>query len=136
MKTMDYKEAAEFLHVTPGTLRNWVSAGKIKALKQPGKKGRVLFSLAELEEWLVLNACRQIKTDSFVLKSEKRLQFNVVLLPSKDSSSICAKIAELSPDMIEAEQASYLSLCPEELQAIGKAFLQAADDRKHKRPAA
>lgn len=133
---MDYKEAAAFLHVTPGTLRNWVSAGKIKALKQPGKKGRVLFSLAELEEWLVLNACRPIKTDSFILKSEKRLQFNVVLLPSKGDSSICAKIAELSHGKLEAEQERYLSLSPEELLAIGKAFLQASEDQKHKRPVA
>ena len=40
MQTMNYKEAARYLKVTEGTLRNWVSKGRIK----PRKVGKhVLF---------------------------------------------------------------------------------------------
>jgi excisionase family DNA binding protein len=49
MKTLNYKEAANFLKITPGTLRNWVSQGKIK----PHKTGKhVLFFREELESWI------------------------------------------------------------------------------------
>lgn len=49
MKTLNYKEAANFLKITPGTLRNWVSQGKIK----PHKTGKhVLFFREELEAWI------------------------------------------------------------------------------------
>jgi excisionase family DNA binding protein len=49
MKTLNYKEAANFLKITPGTLRNWVSQGKIK----PHKTGKhVLFFREELETWI------------------------------------------------------------------------------------
>lgn len=49
MQTMDYKEAAGFLKITEGTLRNWVSAGRIK----PHKVGKhVLFFREELELWI------------------------------------------------------------------------------------
>jgi len=127
---MDYKEAAEYLHITPGTLRNWVSSGKIKPLKQPGEKGRVLFSQAELEEWLEQAACRSIKTESFRLQNDKRLRFDVLLFSPADEcgSSILATISEIAPD--ESKLESFVSLHPEELQAIGKAFFQAAEDRK------
>ena len=36
MQTMNYKEAARYLKVTEGTLRNWVSRGRI----QPRKVGK------------------------------------------------------------------------------------------------
>ena len=49
MQTMNYKEAAGFLKITEGTLRNWVSVGRIK----PRKVGkRVLFFREELEAWI------------------------------------------------------------------------------------
>lgn len=49
MQTMDYKEAAGFLKITEGTLRNWVSTGRIT----PRKVGkRVLFFREELEAWI------------------------------------------------------------------------------------
>lgn len=49
MKTMNYKEAAGFLKITEGTLRNWVSKGRIK----PHKVGKhVLFFREELETWI------------------------------------------------------------------------------------
>ena len=49
MQTMNYKEAATSLKVTEGTLRNWVSKGRLK----PHKVGKhVLFFKEELETWI------------------------------------------------------------------------------------
>ena len=49
MQTMNYQEAADFLKITTGTLRNWVSRGRIK----PRRVGRrVLFFREELEKWI------------------------------------------------------------------------------------
>jgi len=49
MQTMNYKEAATYLKVTEGTLRNWVSKGRLK----PHKVGKhVLFFKEELETWI------------------------------------------------------------------------------------
>lgn len=49
MQTMNYKEAARYLKITQGTLRNWVSKGRIK----PHKVGKhVLFFKEELETWI------------------------------------------------------------------------------------
>ncbi len=49
MQTMNYKEAAKYLKITEGTLRNWVSKGRIK----PHKVGKhVLFFREELETWI------------------------------------------------------------------------------------
>ncbi len=49
MQTMNYKEAAKYLKITEGTLRNWVSKGRIK----PHKVGKhVLFFKEELETWI------------------------------------------------------------------------------------
>jgi len=49
MQTMNYKEAARYLKITEGTLRNWVSKGRLK----PHKVGKhVLFFKEELETWL------------------------------------------------------------------------------------
>jgi len=49
MQTMNYKEAARYLKVTAGTLRNWVSKGRLK----PHKVGKhVLFFKEELETWI------------------------------------------------------------------------------------
>ena len=46
MQTMNYKEAARYLKITEGTLRNWVSKGRI----QPRKVGKhVIFFKEELE---------------------------------------------------------------------------------------
>lgn len=52
METMDYKEAAGFLHIGEGTLRKWVMDKKdgIPFHKPGGKK--VLFFREELEEWI------------------------------------------------------------------------------------
>jgi excisionase family DNA binding protein len=50
MEIMNYKEAAAFLKITEGTLRNWVSQGRIK----PHKVGKhVLFSRGDLELWIL-----------------------------------------------------------------------------------
>ncbi len=49
MQTMNYKEAARYLKITPGTLRNWVSKGRLK----PHKLGKhVIFFKEELETWI------------------------------------------------------------------------------------
>ena len=49
MQTMNYKEAARYLKITAGTLRNWVSHGRIK----PRKVGKhVIFFKEELETWI------------------------------------------------------------------------------------
>ncbi|HOI90783.1 MAG TPA: helix-turn-helix domain-containing protein [Candidatus Rifleibacterium sp.] len=49
MQTMNYKEAARYLKITEGTLRNWVSKGRI----QPRKVGKhVIFFKEELEAWI------------------------------------------------------------------------------------
>ncbi len=49
MQTMNYKEAARYLKITVGTLRNWVSKGRLK----PHKVGKhVLFFKEELETWI------------------------------------------------------------------------------------
>ena len=58
MDTLNYKEAADFLKITEGTLRNWVSKGRIT----PHKIGkRVIFSREDLALW-VLNPTAQADT--------------------------------------------------------------------------
>ncbi|HAE39723.1 MAG TPA: hypothetical protein DCG57_13985 [Candidatus Riflebacteria bacterium] len=53
MQTMNYQEAADYLKITTGTLRNWVSKGRIK----PRRVGRrVLFFREELEKWITAPA--------------------------------------------------------------------------------
>ncbi len=49
MQSMNYKEAADFLKIAEGTLRNKVSTGSIKCHKVGG---RVLFFREELEAWV------------------------------------------------------------------------------------
>jgi len=57
MQTMNYKEAAKFLKITEGTLRNWVSKGRIK----PHKVGKhVLFFREELETWITAPAVQPV----------------------------------------------------------------------------
>lgn len=127
MKTLNYKEAAEFLHITPGTLRNWVCSGKITPLKKPGKKGRVLFCLEELKEWLAAQSCRDIKTEPFQLDHEKQLTFRIHLFNSTDDKgcSVLAKIGNFPP----GENGHEEDLTPEEFRAIARAFLCAAEKR-------
>ena len=49
MQTMNYKEAAKYLKIKEGTLRNWVSKGRIK----PRKLGKhVIFFKEELATWI------------------------------------------------------------------------------------
>lgn len=58
MKTLNYQEAADFLKISPGTLRNWVSQGRIK----PHKIGaRVLFFREELETWITTSEPAAVK---------------------------------------------------------------------------
>lgn len=55
-KLSDYfriSEAARFLGVSPNTVRNWVDAGKLAAVRHPVNKYR-LFKLADLEAMLRL----------------------------------------------------------------------------------
>ncbi len=51
METMNRQEAAAFLKITPGTLKNWVAQGKYDV---PFHKagGRLIFFKAELEAWI------------------------------------------------------------------------------------
>lgn len=51
MESMDYKEAAVFLHIAVGTLRRWVMDRKEEIpFHKMGKK--VLFFREELETWI------------------------------------------------------------------------------------
>jgi excisionase family DNA binding protein len=51
MQTMNYSEAAEYLKITPNTLRNWISQGKAIPYHKAGR--RVVFFREQLEEWLL-----------------------------------------------------------------------------------
>lgn len=53
---MTYDEAAEYLRLSPGTLRNKVSEGTIPFVK-PG--GSVRFRRAELDRWMEAEAGRE-----------------------------------------------------------------------------
>jgi len=58
MQTMNYKEAARYLKITEGTLRNWVSKGRIK----PHKLGKhVIFFREELETWVTTPTVRAVE---------------------------------------------------------------------------
>jgi len=50
MQTMSYTEAADFLKVKEGTLRNWVAQKKVPFHKV-GRK--VVFFQEELEKWIL-----------------------------------------------------------------------------------
>lgn len=52
MKLLNYFEAAEFLRVSPLTLRKKVSQGTIPHLKPFGPHSRVFFDAEELEQLL------------------------------------------------------------------------------------
>lgn len=50
MQTLSYKEAADFLKLKEGTLRNWVAQKKLPFHKV-GRK--VVFFREELEQWIL-----------------------------------------------------------------------------------
>ncbi len=62
-KLSDYlrvKEAAEHLGVAPNTLRNWVSAGKIRSVRNPMNEYR-LFRKEDLDSLLKKIAAARMK---------------------------------------------------------------------------
>ncbi len=58
MQTMSYTEAADFIKVKEGTLRNWVAQKKVPFHKV-GRK--VVFFREELEQWILSGASSQDK---------------------------------------------------------------------------
>lgn len=58
MQTMSYTEAADFIKVKEGTLRNWVAKKKVPFHKV-GRK--VVFFREELEQWILSGASSQDK---------------------------------------------------------------------------
>ena len=58
MQTMSYTEAADFIKVKEGTLRNWVAQKKVPFHKV-GRK--VVFFQEELEKWILSGASANIK---------------------------------------------------------------------------
>lgn len=51
-KLITIAEAADKMGVSPRTLRKWVSDGKLRAVKMPGKNGTIKFSEQYLEMWI------------------------------------------------------------------------------------
>jgi len=136
METMDYKEAAQYLHINAGTLRNWVSQGKfIKPLKRQGAKGRVLFLKSEVETWLEDHAQRKLEraSEGIVLDQEKTLFFSIKLF--NDDSSIKKGILAQIKDFGGNDDSFMPGLSGSELRAVAKAFLECArlaDEREQK----
>lgn len=67
-KLSDYlriSEAAEYLGVSPNTLRNWVNNGKIAAMRHPVNSYR-LFKREDLDEFL-----KQVESASNVKRKKK-----------------------------------------------------------------
>lgn len=139
METMNYKEAAEFLRINAGTLRNWVSQGKfIKPLKRHGVKGRVLFLRSEVEAWLEKHARRKLDrgSDQVALDQEKELAFTVKLFNNSEpgKKGILALVKEL--EALENSDSMFGGLSGPELRAVAKAFFDYAksiDDRRVER---
>ena len=53
---LDTKAAAQCMGVASGTLENWRVKGQgPKFIKTPGKRGKVLYDPADLEEWKAAN---------------------------------------------------------------------------------
>lgn len=53
---LDTKLAAPCVGVSPGTLENWRTQGRgPKFIKSPGRRGKVLYDLADIEAWKEAN---------------------------------------------------------------------------------
>jgi excisionase family DNA binding protein len=107
MQTMNYKEAARYLKITEGTLRNWVSKGRLK----PHKVGKhVLFFREELEAWI---KTQSPQTTSIPVKSQPwNKNFTVDISPEQEDPYALLKNLpgpeqRLSPDELR-ELARYL----------------------------
>jgi len=62
-------EAADFLGIEPGTIRNWRAKGTGPAFhKMPGIKGAVRYDIRDLEEFK--RQCRQMPTVRTFIKEE------------------------------------------------------------------
>jgi excisionase family DNA binding protein len=58
------KEAAEFLGLAPGTLRNWIAARRADAPPHHKFGARVLYSIGELQAWADAQRAGSILLDS------------------------------------------------------------------------
>lgn len=55
MKLYEKTDAAEYLHISLSTLNTLIAAKRISYFKNPGLRGRVLFSQEHLDKYLEFN---------------------------------------------------------------------------------
>ena len=121
MKTLNYKEAAQFLKITEGTLRNWVSKKRIK----PHKLGKhVLFFQEELETW--------IKTQSFTPPNAPpvRAQNSAPTPETYDTTftvTFCNKKAKKPYAIIESLPTKRTKMTQQEMLQLAKNLINAAN---------
>lgn len=61
-KLLTVREVAEFLKVQPTTIYDYVSSGKMKAIRMGGKYGNIRITEQELNEFLGVNNDRTVRT--------------------------------------------------------------------------
>lgn len=121
MKTLNYKEAAQFLKITEGTLRNWVYKKRIN----PHKLGKhVLFFQEELETW--------IKTQSFTPPNAPpvRAQNSAPTPETYDPTftvTFCNKKAKKPYAIIESLPTKRTKMTQQEMLQLAKNLINAAN---------
>ena len=84
MQSMNYKEAADFLKITEGTLRNWVSKNRIT----PHKIGKhVLFFREELEKWVLTPGSKGVDHQPTPEKPVEKPSPKAALTPPEPAAS-------------------------------------------------
>lgn len=125
MQTMNYKEAAEFLKITEGTLRNWVSKGRIT----PRKVGKhVLFFREELETWITKPAA-PIAPPAVPAKPapvEIKTQAGPIAWDGRFEISFSGKGDAESFAHLETLPAGTVKMSPVEMRELARYLVQAA----------
>lgn len=98
MKTLSYAEAAAYLRINEGTLRNWIPQQKVPYHKV-GR--RVIFFQEELEQWILAGGSGNSKKAA-------------VLLEAKEAQALLLLCNRLQPDFIRSVATNE----PEELDML------------------
>ena len=142
MQTMNYKEAARYLKVTEGTLRNWVSKGRIK----PRKVGKhVLFFKEELESWIknpptttAAEPAPKDPTNLFTepLKPAEKLEPNPTPAPAAKPARLTEWVPQFHITMSDQEKDPYallhdlpgqtVKMTPENMRELARYLVDAA----------
>lgn len=128
MQTMNYKEAAAFLKVSTGTLRNWVSTKRII----PRKVGKhVLFFREELEAWIKSPAPAPVQTRFNASNSQSHSQTTALQPPQTEwQPALNATFSERNEKpycQLHNLPCKNIKMTPDNMRELARLLVDAAD---------